>query len=214
MEQGPRLCNACSSQNQPPRLCPTPLLKGVHVAGCRISLGYHSKRESKATATGMDMELNSYCSLTGDEEQNLSPAKMNQHTITRQSPDGNKGLPISKRVSLLNWVNNHWVLEIASCIGSLVALFGIIGFLLKYDGTTIPNWPYGITINSVLSWIVLVFNAFMLGTIATCFGQMAWVNFSMASGKPFSDINLYHWASRGAIGCFVFIWESRMRFVY
>lgn len=92
-----------------------------------------------------------------------------------------------------------------------MALFGIIGFLLKYDGTTIPDWPYGITINSVLSWIVVVFNAFMLGTIATCFGQMAWVNFSTAPDKPLSDINLYHGASRGVIGCFAFIWESGMR---
>ncbi|KAL2814508.1 hypothetical protein BDW59DRAFT_176440 [Aspergillus cavernicola] len=168
----------------------------------------------------MDVELDSFRRSVGgetefnqDQERNLLPAKTTQFTtsIRQSSPDGNGGAPISKRAPRLSWLNNHWVLEIASCIGGLVALFGIIGVLVKYDGTAIPNWPYGITINSVLSWIVLVFNALMLGTIATCFGQMAWVNFSMAPDKPLSDINSYHWASRGAIGCIVFIWESGMR---
>lgn len=162
----------------------------------------------------MDLELNSHRSLT-ELNQDQERDKKTQFTtsIGQTFPQENPTLPTSKYIALLRWINDHWALEIASCIGGLVALFCIVGVLLEYDGSAIPEWPYGITINSVLSWIVLVFNAFMLGTIATCFGQMAWVNFNSPTDKPLSDVSSYHWASRGAIGCVAFIWASRMRFV-
>lgn len=162
----------------------------------------------------MDLELNSHRSLT-ELNQDRERDKKTQFTTSIGQPfqQENPTPPTSKYIALLRWINDHWALEIASCIGGLVALFCIVGVLLKYDGSAIPEWPYGITINSVLSWIVLVFNAFMLGTIATCFGQMAWVNFSSPTDKPLSDVSSYHWASRGAIGCVAFIWASRMRFV-
>lgn len=50
----------------------------------------------------------------------------------------------------------------------------------------------------------------MLGTIAACLGQMAWVHLS-TSDQPLSDINFYHWASRGAVGSIALVWGSRMR---
>ena len=149
-----------------------------------------------------------------DLESSSSSARDKTESYPEQSsPNGKSSHPTSKLVSLLRWINDYWVLEIASCIGGIAVLFCIIGVLFKYDGTAIPDWPYGITINSVLSWIVMVFNTLMLGTIASCFGQMAWVNFSTPTDKPLSDVSSYHWASRGAIGCVAFIWGSKMRFV-
>ncbi|KAB8079691.1 hypothetical protein BDV29DRAFT_151610 [Aspergillus leporis] len=51
-------------------------------------------------------------------------------------------------------VNDYWVWEIASCVGSLAAIFAIVTVLLAYNGKSLPSWPYGVTTNSVLSWLI------------------------------------------------------------
>lgn len=153
------------------------------------------------------MELVSHRGLTEDETGSNWDQEQNSAL-----PKGDKGPSIPTRSPFLSFMNNYWVWEVISCIGSLVALICIIGVLLNYDGKPIPNWPYGITINSVLSWITQVFSALMLGTVAACLSQNAWIHFNMRD-RPLSNINSYHSASRGVWGCMTFLWEVKMRFV-
>ena len=114
--------------------------------------------------------------------------------------------------SLSSKVNDYWVLEIASCCGSAGALVGIIVFLNAYNGKPSPDWPYGMTVNSILSWLVQIFTALLLEPIAACLSQVRWNKLSSA-GCHLSDVNLYDFASRGAFGCISLIWHSKFRFV-
>ncbi|KAB8216994.1 hypothetical protein BDV33DRAFT_206775 [Aspergillus novoparasiticus] len=107
-------------------------------------------------------------------------------------------------------VNDYWVLEIASCCGSAGALVGIIVFLNAYNGKLSPDWPYGKTVNSILSWLVQIFTALLLEPIAACLSQARWNSLSSA-GCRLSDISLYDFASRGAFGCISLIWHSKFR---
>lgn len=150
---------------------------------------------SHRSSTEVETELNR------DHEQN-SPL-----------PKDCKSPQITTGASFWSWTKNYWVWEISSCIGSLAALICIIVVLLNYDGKLIPDWPYGTTINSVLAWIIQVFNALMLGTIAACLCQMAWVHLSTRD-LPLADINSYHWASRRVMGSIALVWGSRMRFFF
>ncbi|BCS18843.1 DUF3176 domain-containing protein [Aspergillus puulaauensis] len=107
-------------------------------------------------------------------------------------------------------LNDNWTWEIISCFICLVCLASIVAVLLEYDGEPLPEWPYGITINSILSWITQVFTACMIGVVATCLSQSKWIYFT-DSARPLADMNSYDWASRGPAGCTVFLWISRMR---
>lgn len=121
-----------------------------------------------------------------------------------QRPQSTK--PLSSKI------NDYWVWEIVSCSISLIALAAIIAVLLEYDGKSIPDWPYGITINSVLSWITQILTASMAAVVASCLSQSKWIYFSMGD-RPLADMNSYDWASRGPLGCTAFLWNSRMKCV-
>ena len=65
---------------------------------------------------------------------------------------------------------SYWAVEIASCVGAVVALAAIWIFLSYYNHKPKPDWPYGITINTTVSVFNLVLKALMLLAISegTC----------------------------------------------
>lgn len=108
--------------------------------------------------------------------------------------------------------NDYWIWEAILCVGSAVALICIVGVLKVYDGKPLPEWPYGTTINSVLSWITQILTACMVGAVAPCLSQSKWIYFS-AGKKSLDKMDSYDWASRGPLGCLAFMWTSKMRYV-
>lgn len=179
-------------------------------------------------ACPVSREQNNAIHILSDNPIDRKPVEM-EIELHRSSTDGGIGatrkheqgqlqdqelgpLPPSKpaKSPILSNMNKYWVWEVLSCAGSLIALVSIIGVLLSYDGKPIPNWPYGVTINTALSFIIQVFSGFMLGTVAACLSQNAWIHFSTAD-RPLSDINSYHWASRGVWGSLTFLWGARPR---
>src|SRR5437764_5385476 len=109
-------------------------------------------------------------------------------------------------------VTDWWVFEVLACAGSLAALVGIIVVLMLYNGRTLPNWPYGITINSVMAWFATGMKSLMLVTIAACIGQAKWTHFHSKT-HALSDIVVYDSASRGPHGSMQLLWKFQARWV-
>ncbi|KAI9375119.1 hypothetical protein BJX61DRAFT_540144 [Aspergillus egyptiacus] len=142
--------------------------------------------------------------VDSDEQDRVSN---DQSCLSLDKGEGSEAPKVISNTSIWSWLNNNWVWEILSCVGSLLALTSIIVLLLHYDGKSIPSWPYGITINAILSWIIQVFNALMLGTVAACISQSAWIHVSTGH-RPLADMNSYLWASRSIIGSVAFMFQS------
>lgn len=56
-------------------------------------------------------------------------------------------------------VFNEWALEIWCCILALGTIVAMWRTLVPIEGQLLPNWPQGITVNSVISLYVLVLKA-------------------------------------------------------
>lgn len=125
------------------------------------------------------------------------------------SPEKN---PDVQKQAFQSKLNEKWVVEIACCVGMLAASASIIGFLLAYDGKSLPDWPYGITVNTVLSLLTLILNACLTGTVSACVSQWKWISFN-SKRRPLADMNTYDSASRGAWGCFMFLFTSNLGLV-
>ncbi|CAG7921681.1 unnamed protein product [Penicillium olsonii] len=96
---------------------------------------------------------------------------------------------------------SSWTLEFISCLMSVIFLAAIIVVLRMYDGKPMPDWPYGITLNALVSVLSTVMKAAMVFIITEGLSQLKWSWFS--KGNKLSDLALLDAASRGPAGAFI-----------
>ena len=95
------------------------------------------------------------------------------------------------------WSSN-WTLELLSCVLSLGFLVAIIVVLVSYDGKPIPDWPYGITLNALVSVLSTFMKAATAFAVAEGLSQLKWSWFTRRN--TLSDMALLDAASRGPLG--------------
>lgn len=91
--------------------------------------------------------------------------------------------------------------EIFSLLLATVSLIGIFILLKQYDHKPSPQWSlgnWGITLNTVLSFLSLVFRSSLLMPVAQSISQLAWIWYLQP--KPLQDVVYYDSASRGPLG--------------
>ncbi|KNG89899.1 hypothetical protein ANOM_001723 [Aspergillus nomiae NRRL 13137] len=95
-------------------------------------------------------------------------------------------------------LGSSWIWEILSCVIAVASLAGIIVVLYMYDGKSMPDWPYGITLNAVISLLTTLMKAAMAFPITEALSQLKWSWFSR--GNKLSDLAMLDAASRGPFG--------------
>ena len=105
-----------------------------------------------------------------------------------------------------------WSWEISSCVLAIGALVGIIVVLYVFDGQSTPDWPYGITLNALISVLVTIMKAAMAFPITEALSQLKWSWFN--EGNKLSDLALLDAASRGAFGAFIVLFRFIPRWVH
>ncbi|KAK9849912.1 hypothetical protein MYU51_013115 [Penicillium brevicompactum] len=143
----------------------------------------HYKDEYPLTYVRLDDDLDSPQHQTG-KSRPLSSAEQ-QAVLQSQS---------------IFW-GSSWTLEIIACLMSVIFLAAIIVVLYMYDGKSMPDWPYGITLNALVSVLSTVMKASMVFIITEGLSQLKWSWFS--KGNKLSDLALLDAASRGPAGAFV-----------
>ncbi|KAF5855973.1 hypothetical protein ETB97_008130 [Aspergillus alliaceus] len=111
------------------------------------------------------------------------------------------------RKSIPSKLHGYWVLEIASCCGSLCALIGIVVLLWMYNGKKLPDWKWGIAISSALSWLVQAITALLLQPIAACLNQARRIYLNKCK-HLLLVISLYDLASRGPLASLLLLWQT------
>ncbi|KAJ5133316.1 hypothetical protein N7476_003455 [Penicillium atrosanguineum] len=94
-----------------------------------------------------------------------------------------------------------WTLEILGCLTSIGFLVAIIVILFNFDGRPMPDWPHGITLNTLVSVFSTVMKATMAFVLTESLAQLKWSWFR--GGNKLSDLALLDAASRGAMGAFI-----------
>jgi len=102
-----------------------------------------------------------------------------------------------------------WWLELLSCLIVIGMLFAVVGTLSPHQGKPLPQWPYNLSINTVISIYFIVIKAAMLLVLSEGLGQLKWNWFEQA--RPLNQLNQYDSASRGPWGCLVLLPTLRGR---
>lgn len=115
----------------------------------------------------------------------------------------------SRRRNPRLWVRN-WAWEVSACLASFGILLAIFGLLKAYDKKAQPQWPYGITLNSALSWLTTTLKSFLLIPAAACISQSVWVYYA-SRPRSLKTLATYDAASRGPWGAAHLIWDLQAR---
>lgn len=118
------------------------------------------------------------------------------------------GSPNATKKHATEWWT-QWRLEVLSGVLSMVALVATVITLEPNQGKPLPNWPFDISINALLSVYSVVFKTCMIFVIQSCISQQQWVWF--ASERQLYDVALFDSARQGPYGSAVWIWVHRLR---
>ncbi|OJD40001.1 zinc-binding oxidoreductase protein [Diplodia corticola] len=97
----------------------------------------------------------------------------------------------------------RWVTEILAYMVSLVALAAIVITLATHDGRPLPDWPFRVSINALISVFAVILKATMLIPVAEAVSQLKWSWYKEA--RPLHDMARFDHASRGVWGSLKFI---------
>ena len=112
------------------------------------------------------------------DDNTIPIARLESNKSNKAKPDGKGGLLASTRnakspptsrsrgSSPASGTLRKWRGELSCCILVLAALFAITATLYPYRGKPLPRWPYGLSINTLLSIYVLMMKAAMLYLIS------------------------------------------------
>lgn len=103
--------------------------------------------------------------------------------------------------SQTNFFGSSWTFEILNCLIAVAFLIAIILVLYNFDGKPVPDWPYGITLNALVSVLSTAMKAGMVCMATEALSQLKWSWFSQ--GNKLSDLALLDAASRGPVGALV-----------
>lgn len=102
-----------------------------------------------------------------------------------------------------------WFLEILNSFLLLIAVSAIVATLYIHDGQPLPQWPFDITINAMLSIYAVVLKASMAFILTSCIGQSQWRWFN-SSSRSLQDLVLFHDAGQGPWGSISWLWAYRL----
>lgn len=142
----------------------------------------------------------------------ISPSEPLHQRESQQSGDQVKPpavSPASSRRTCTPLYYTQWKWESVACLLNLAVPIIIFATMYPFDGNTLPQWPFKITINSLLSIYTLVLKTAIGVILTSCIGQLQWTWFSKT--RPLTDMLYFDNATRGPAGAVGLIWRQRFR---
>ncbi|KAI1406758.1 hypothetical protein F5Y13DRAFT_197180 [Hypoxylon sp. FL1857] len=103
----------------------------------------------------------------------------------------------------------HWKWEIGACGLILISIFAILATLYPHEGRPQPNWPYLISVNSLLSVYGAVLKAALAYIVGSGISQLQWRWY--ARERSMFDLVRYDSAGRGPLGSLQWLWANHLR---
>ncbi|TEA17003.1 hypothetical protein C8034_v000534 [Colletotrichum sidae] len=104
-----------------------------------------------------------------------------------------------------------WWPEIVWCIVSIVCIIVLVVVLHAYDGQPLPNWPSGLTLNTVVAFISTFCRTSFVLPVMESLSQYKWNWYK--SPRPLADFRVFDEASRGPWGSLKLLVTTKGRLV-
>jgi hypothetical protein len=106
-----------------------------------------------------------------------------------------------KRKSSEQTLGDTWAAEITALVFAFLCLAAIVIILRTYNGKRIPELPWNISLNAIISALATASKSALLYTVSVSISQSKWVWFKRGK-RPLKDLQTFDDASRGPFGSF------------
>lgn len=137
---------------------------------------------------------------TERERKSSGQEKIHPDTVLYLKKDINK----SSAAGIGDPIIRHWWLESLCCILMLGMIVAIVTTLYRRQGLPLPDWPYNISINTLISIFIAILKTAMAVVFAECLSQSKWNWFRKM--RPLQHLTRYDEASRGPWGSLRLLW--------
>lgn len=165
------------------------------------NLGSHTRHLQRPSIDNTQNELESHDSstvnLADDQKLASSDTLPQSYTTKLESENTNHSSRKGNTKSILSCCSD-WKWEMANSAISIIALAATVGTLLPHQNQPLPQWPFHISINTLLSIYSVVLKGSATFVIQSCISQHQWL--WMRQKRPLADILRYDSAGRGVWG--------------
>ncbi|KAI1430193.1 hypothetical protein F5Y12DRAFT_722466 [Xylaria sp. FL1777] len=153
------------------------------------------------------------------EGEATAPISHSSH-LTDSSINSVKGNPelekpsnnVDRKLRLEQWLTDYWLWEFASWFTSTLLLAGVVLTLSLHQNQPLPEWPFGITINALISFLSSLSTSALIVVVTSIIGQGGWAALT-STKRPLQQLDVYDGASRGPMGSFLFLFQTRLNLV-
>lgn len=125
-------------------------------------------------------------SLLPPPEASIAESSQSEQKIDSDVFMKSVGGPI-KAPGLLFSIIRNWWLELGCLVLSMIALVATAITLSTHQGRPLPEWPYSISVNSLISVYIIVLKAAMLVVITEGLSQLKWAWYEKS--RPLGDLH-------------------------
>lgn len=106
-----------------------------------------------------------------------------------------------------DWVTDWWGAEIACWIIASISLIAIVIVLESHKSKPLPEWPFQITINSLISVFATIGQMAMMKPVVECISQLKWL--WLVRKEKLAHFQIFDDASRGPTGSLLLLGKVR-----
>ena len=174
-----------------------------------------SHASSGLSGPSLDHHGGVHADMRSDSE---SGTAQDHQSMLKRSRDDEKLAPATKHSRITRMASvwsrletDWWIKEIGAMLISILSLLCIVTILRMHEGRPLPDWPFSITINSLVSIFSTIMGMTILVSLEQCISQAKWHWFQ--EYRPLADMDMYDRGSRGPWGALRMLWDIRWKCV-
>ena len=110
--------------------------------------------------------------------------------------------------SLDRFLDDGWALELLAWFISAIFMAAIIVTCVMNNGKSLANWPFPITINTLIAVFSQIGQTFLTIPVSACMAQLKWLWFTKEQ-HPLDDFGAIESASHSPVSSVIFLVKKR-----